>query len=122
MDKAANNILLRGLSGRLGEILRDWNTRRAAKQDLSSHKLGQVNLPVIRRVEQREERILVQGGDHVRVTRVRLTLLDAAGEVLQKGEALRKEGDYWEFTCKCSGQIMIVEAWDLPGHVTKLVL
>jgi hypothetical protein len=66
--------------------------------------------------------ILVEASDDVRVTKVRVTVLDAESRVLETGEAVRDEGDWWEFASRAEGKTVIAEAWDLPGNVTKLVL
>ena len=84
------------------------------------------NPPMIHRIERRDERILVEASDNVMVTKVQVTVLDAEGKVLEKGEAIRKEGSslsegWWEFASSQEGTTIIAEAWDLPGHVTKLV-
>jgi len=80
--------------------------------------------PVIHRVERRDGRILVQATDNMLVTRVQVKLLDDAGNVLEKGEAVRGEGDWWEWTTQADSQAktVIAEAWDLPEHVTRFVL
>ena len=77
--------------------------------------------PVIHRIERRAGCILVEASDNVRVTRVQVTVLDGPeGSVLEKGEALKGEGDWWKFAFQSEGKTIIAEAWDLPGHVTKL--
>jgi hypothetical protein len=78
--------------------------------------------PEIHCVERREERIRVQASDNIMVTRVRVTVLDQEGSVLEKGEAVRGEGDWWEFTSQTEGKKIIAEAWDLPKNVTRFVL
>jgi hypothetical protein len=69
-----------------------------------------------------EGRILVDASDDVRVTKVRVTVLDAESRVLETGDAVRDEEDWWEFASRAEGKTVIAEAWDLPGNVTKLVL
>ena len=66
--------------------------------------------------------ILVEATDDVLVTRVKVTILDAEGCILEKGEAVRTEGDWWEFLSPAVGKTVIAEARDLPGNVTKLAL
>ena len=66
--------------------------------------------------------ILVEATDDVRVTRVKVTMLDGEGSKLETGEAVRTEGDWWVFVSPAVGKTVIAEAWDLPGNVTKLVL
>ena len=77
--------------------------------------------PVIHRIERREGRIFVEASDNVMVTKVRVTVLDGPeGAVLEQGEAVRGEGDWWEFASRIDGKTLMAEAWDLPGHVTQL--
>ena len=78
--------------------------------------------PVIDCIERREGRILVEASDNLMVTKVRVTVLDQDGGVLEEGEAVRSEGDWWEFASQVEGKTIIAEAWDLPGHVTKFVV
>ena len=78
--------------------------------------------PVIHRIERRDGRILVEATDNIRVAKVRVTILDEQGKPLETGQAIRGEGNWWEFTPQTSGTSILAEAWDLPGHVTKLVL
>ena len=40
----------------------------------------------------------------------------------EKGDAVRGAGDWWEFISQAEGKTIVAEAWDLPGHVTRLVL
>lgn len=78
--------------------------------------------PQIGCLAQEDGRILVDASDDVLVTRVKVTILNAEGCVLEKGEAVRREGHWWEFLSPLVGKTVIAEAWDLPGNVTKLVL
>ena len=78
--------------------------------------------PVIHRVERQAGAILVQATDNVTVARVRVTILDGEGKALEKGEAVRRQGDWWQFAPKAEGASILAEAWDLPGHVTKLAI
>ena len=56
------------------------------------------------------------------MTKVKVTILDDEGGVLEAGEAVREEGDWWEFVSRADGKTVVAEARDLPGNVTKLVL
>jgi hypothetical protein len=78
--------------------------------------------PRIGCLAQEEGHILVGASDDVRVTKVRVTVLDGKSRVLETGEAVRNEEDWWEFPSRAEGKTVIAEAWDLPGNVTKLVL
>jgi hypothetical protein len=77
--------------------------------------------PVIQRVERREGRVLVEATDNIMVSRVRVSILDEAGQRLEAGEGTRGEGDCWEFASDAWGKTVIAEAWDLPGHMTRFV-
>jgi len=83
---------------------------------------GWFNPPVIHRIERRDGRILVEANDNVRVTKVQVTVLDDEGQVLEKGEAVRGAGDWWEFASQSEGKRIMAEAWDFPGHVTQLIV
>lgn len=78
--------------------------------------------PEIHRIEKRDGCILVKATDNVMVAKVRVTVMDEDGKVLGKGEAIRSEGDWWEFTSHIQGKTIKAEAWDLPGHATQFVL
>jgi hypothetical protein len=76
---------------------------------------------VIHQVEWSEGQIRVEARDDVLVTKVQVTVLDEGGGVLEKGEATQSHGDWWEFSSHARGSILIAEAWDLPGHVGRLI-
>ena len=78
--------------------------------------------PLIGCLAQEEGYILVEATDDVLVTGVRVTILDAAGCVLAAGDAVRTDGDWWEFVTPLVGKAVVAEARDLPGHVRQLVL
>lgn len=77
--------------------------------------------PVVHRIERKGGRLLVEASDNVMVTKVPVTLLDEGGGVLETGEAVRGEGNLWEFASSTEGRTIMAEAWDLPGNVTKFV-
>ncbi|HSL43507.1 MAG TPA: hypothetical protein VK897_08745 [Anaerolineales bacterium] len=80
------------------------------------------NPPQVHRIERKKGCIRVNVSDDVLVTKVRVTVLDAPdGNVLERGEAVRRRGDWWEFASQTDGKTVVAEAWDLPGHVTRLV-
>ena len=78
--------------------------------------------PEIHRLERGEGCIRVEATDNIMVAKVQVTVLDEEGEILEKGEAVRGEGDWWEFACHTEGKTVKAEAWDLPGHVTRLIV
>jgi hypothetical protein len=72
--------------------------------------------PVIQRVEKQEDHILVEATDNIMVARVKVTVFDQEGKVLEAGEAVKGDGDCWEFTPQAQGSQIQAEAWDLAGH------
>ena len=78
--------------------------------------------PQIGCVTQKEGYILVEASDDVLVTKVQVTILDGDGCVLEAGEAVREEGDWWVFVSREVGKKVVAEARDLPGNITRLVL
>jgi hypothetical protein len=78
--------------------------------------------PQVGCVAQEDGYILVEASDDVLVTKVKVTVLDDENRVLQTGEAVREQDDWWEFASQTEGKTIVAEAWDLPGNVTKLVL
>ena len=62
----------------------------------------------------------MEATDHVQVARVRVTVRDEQGKVMERGEATR--GDWWKFRPQTEGRSILAEAWDLPENVTQLVL
>lgn len=79
------------------------------------------NAPVIHQIGWNDGLIRVEALDDVLVTRVQVTVLDEGGQVLEKGEAMKSAGDWWEFPSHARGTMIIAEAWDLPGHVGRLI-
>jgi hypothetical protein len=80
------------------------------------------NPPVIHRIERKEGRILVEASDNVMVTKVQVSVFDAEGTVLEKGEAVREKGDLWAFVSHVEGHTIAAEAWDPAGNLRKFVL
>ena len=78
--------------------------------------------PVIHRIERQDGRILVEASDNIRVTRVRVTVLDERGTAVEIGEAIPGEGNGWEFTSHLEGKTIVAEAWDLAENRSRLVL
>ena len=80
--------------------------------------------PVIHRIERRKGQIWVEATDNIRVARVRVTIRDEQGQVIERGEATRGRGNWWKFTPQTAslGGSILAEAWDLPKNVTRLVL
>jgi hypothetical protein len=78
--------------------------------------------PEIHRIERRGKSIRVEATDNIQVTRIRVTILDEEGTVLQRGEATRTKGNWWRYTPQTHGRTIVAEAWDLPRNVTRFVL
>ena len=78
--------------------------------------------PVIHRIERGESCIRVEASDNVRVEKVDVTVKDEQGTVLERGSAIRGEGDWWEFPTHAQGTTIVAQAWDLPGNTARLVL
>ncbi len=74
------------------------------------------NPPVIHKIEREQGRILVWASDDVMVTSVQVMVLDEEGEVLEEGQGIRAEGDWWEYVATTEGKV-VVEAHDLAGNV-----
>lgn len=79
------------------------------------------NPPVIHRIERAEGRIRIRASDNVMVTGVQVMVLDEAGEVREKGEGIRGEGDWWEYVPAAEGKV-VVEARDLAGNVVRALV
>ena len=80
-----------------------------------------LNAPEIHAVEKKDGCIRVQASDNILVSRVHVTVLDEQGGTLEAGEAIKSEGDWWEFASEAGGKTVIAKAWDLTGNVTKYV-
>lgn len=78
--------------------------------------------PVIHCIERREGCIRVQATDNIGVTQVCVLVLDQAGKTLENGDAIRAEGDWWEYTPRTGGTRIAAKAFDLPGNCTRLEL
>jgi hypothetical protein len=78
--------------------------------------------PVIHEVWLRENKIRVQASDNVMVTKVVIAVRDEQGKLLEAGEAIRQEGDWWEYVPQRPGKTLTVEAWDTAGNLARFVL
>jgi hypothetical protein len=78
--------------------------------------------PVIHCVERREGLICVEASDNVLVTKVQVSVLDEEGSVLETGEAVPGEENWWAFVSSAEGTTIVAEAWDLPGNVSRFGL
>jgi hypothetical protein len=78
--------------------------------------------PVIHRIEQKDGTIRVEVTDNVMVAKVQVTVLDEGGQVLEKGVAQHRDGNWWEFPCNGGGTKVLAEAWDLLGNIARFDL
>ena len=60
----------------------------------------------------------MQATDNVLVAKVVVSILDEEGNVIEKNEATKGAGDWWEAVCASEGKVL-AEAWDLAGNVTR---
>ncbi len=83
--------------------------------------------PVVHQIERVEGGcIRVLASDNVLVARVRVTILDGAGNVLEQGPAAQVDAatgtsTWWEYAPKTDGRVL-AEAWDLAGNVARAEL
>ncbi len=100
-------------------------TELAKAMKLSPYNIAlsdRMNPPVIHRILYRNDRIFVEASDNVMVAKVEIMILDEQGEILEQGEAVRVQGDWWEYLPECTGKNITAAAWDLAGNVTKVEL
>ena len=71
--------------------------------------------PVIHAIERRDGCIWVRASDNIGVVRVEVRVLDEAGTVLTKGEAVQTSKEVWEYATEVSGRV-VVRVWDLAGN------
>jgi hypothetical protein len=169
MARIKTNVIVEGLSGKLGDQLVFWHlrdgrtivcvkpdfSRRVLSKDRRAHherfraaaayargvSLSQpihaklaagtiknaYNLAlgdwfhslVIHSIRKRDGKIFVQASDDVYVARLRVMILDEAGNILEKGVAVQLQGDLWEYQPAAEGKVM-AQARDLPGNVARM--
>ncbi len=75
--------------------------------------------PVIHRIERTANGVRVNATDNVKVAKVAVSILGEEGMVIEKGEAVQREGsEWWEYVYEAEGKVM-VEVWDLAGNVVR---
>ena len=72
---------------------------------------------MIHEVQREGSNLKIHASDSVLVTGVTVTVFGADRKVLEKGEAVKGNADWWEFIAQRSGKV-IVEARDLARNVT----
>jgi hypothetical protein len=80
--------------------------------------------PVIHRILCKDDRILVNASDEVKVEKVTVSLQDKKGSILETGNASQVKKDWWEYTpqTQVEGRRITASAWDIPGNRTRMVL
>ena len=76
------------------------------------------NPPVIHTVERKDGRVRVQARDNVMVVKVVVTVMDEDGKVVEKRDAVKTDGEWWEVDLVAEGKV-VAEAWDLAGNVGR---
>ena len=71
--------------------------------------------PVIYRVLREDGRILVNAWDEISVAGVRVMVHDEQGRLLESGDAVQQQKNWWEYVPKAEGRIS-ASAWDIPGN------
>ena len=168
MAKVVDNILVRGLSGKLGNQvvfrrLRDERTIVCNKPDFSNRKLSQgqkdqhqrfqaaaayareasrtnpiyaqlaegtlknayyvalgdwFHAPVIHCAERQGETISIEATHDAMVASLWVMILNEAGKVIEKGQGMRREGDWWEYVPGAEGKV-VLDAEGGIGRVKK---
>ncbi len=77
--------------------------------------------PVIYRIQREDGRILVNAWDEIMVAGVRVMVHDEQGKLLEAGDALQFQKDWWEYTPQAAGKVSAF-AWDLPGNKARTEL
>lgn len=75
--------------------------------------------PVIHEIKREGSHMRIHATDNVLVTGVAVTVLGSDGNVLEKGEAIKGDADWWVYAPQATGKIL-AEARDLAGNVTKV--
>jgi hypothetical protein len=76
------------------------------------------NPPVIHSIQRMGNLIRVEASDNVMVVKVQVTILDEEGKVLEQGQAVQAEANWWEYVSSKEGKMM-ANAWDLVGNEVK---
>ena len=74
--------------------------------------------PVIHCVERQGPVIRIQATDNVMVAGVEVRILDKEGKIVEKGQGIRGEDDWWEYVPAAEGKV-VVDARDLAGNIAR---
>jgi hypothetical protein len=77
--------------------------------------------PIIHRALRKDGHILVHASDEIMVAGVKVTVRDAQEKLLEVGDGVQQEKDWWEYTPQAEGMVS-VSAWDLPGNQVHMEL
>src|SRR5689334_8914283 len=66
------------------------------------------------------QHIRIRATDDVQVAQVTVAISDESGNPLERGAAIRADGQWWDYTTTAAGGTQVTAAAaDLPGHVTE---
>ena len=77
--------------------------------------------PVIYRILRKDGRILVNAWDEIMVAGVRVMVHDEQGKLVEAGDAVQQQKDWWVYEPKSAGRVSAT-AWDLPGNKARIEL
>jgi hypothetical protein len=79
---------------------------------------------VIHQVLRKDGHILVHAWDEIILAGVKVTVHDAQGKLLEVGDAVQQEKDWWKYVpqAQVEGLRVSVSVWDLPGNTIRLEL
>jgi hypothetical protein len=76
------------------------------------------NPPVIHTIKRMGNLIRVEASNNVVGAKVRVTILDAEGKVLEQGQAVKAKAKWWEYVSSNEGKV-VAEVWDLAGNEVR---
>jgi hypothetical protein len=65
---------------------------------------------------------VVEATDNIIVAKVFVTVFDEQNNIIEMGDAVRKEGDWWEFATQTQGPKIRARAGDLARNRTDMVV
>lgn len=104
------------------ELAHTENARGAWKSAYNFALSDCLHPPVIHRVERGEGCIRVEATDNIMVVNVSVTVFDEQDQVVEVGDALHREGDWWEFASSAQSGKIRARAWDLARNMTEFIV
>ena len=74
--------------------------------------------PAIHSITRTGKLVRVHATDNVMVAKVVVSVIDEEGSVIERNEATKGEGDWWDAEMNAEGRI-VAEAWDLAGNMVR---